>query len=192
MDTTTIEEQTGIRLAEELAGSEMPSLFTTGCMERHWCPSQPSDSQEVGPVITVEAEIVINCPVEVVFAAITDIASLPKWQPSITDSRQTTPGPVGVGTRGINARTVMGQRVETTFEVTAFIPNQTLAVRSLTGPVSYELRYTLTPVAGGTQLHEILQGEPKGFFKVAEPLLANMLKKEFAEDLARLKALLER
>lgn len=142
-------------------------------------------------MITVEAEIVINRPVEVVFAAATDIPNWPKWQTSISESRQTTPGPVGVGTRGVNVRTVMGQRVETTFEVTEFTLNQSFAVRSLSGPVSYEVRVTLTPVAGGTRLHQILQGEPKGFFKVAEPLLASTVKKDFAEDLARLKALLE-
>lgn len=142
-------------------------------------------------MITVENEIIINRPVEVVFAAITDIPNVPKWQTGVTESRQTTPGPVGVGTRGVNVRTVLGQRLETTFEVTEFTPNQTFALRSLTGPVSYELRTTLAPVSGGTRLHSILRAEPRGFFKVAEPVLASTVKKDFAEDLARLKTLLE-
>jgi uncharacterized membrane protein len=143
-------------------------------------------------MITVENEIIINRPVEVVFAFITDIPNVPKWQTGVTESRQTTAGPVGVGTRGVNVRTVLGQRLETTFEVTEFTPNQTFALRSLTGPVSYDLRTTLAAVAsGGTRLHSVLQAEPKGFFKVAEPVLASTVKKDFAEDLARLKALLE-
>jgi hypothetical protein len=34
-------------------------------------------------------------------------------------------------------------------------------------------------------------GEPRGFFKIAERLVAGGLEKDFAEDLARLKANLE-
>jgi uncharacterized protein YndB with AHSA1/START domain len=142
-------------------------------------------------MMTVEGEIVINRPVEVVFAAITDIPNLPRWQTGLVESRQTTPGPVGVGTRYVGVRTVMGQRLENTFEVTEYVPNQRFAGRTLTGPVSGEFQQTLTPVAGGTQLHAVLQVEPRGFFRVAEPLLASTIKKEFQGDLARLKALLE-
>jgi hypothetical protein len=96
-----------------------------------------------------------------------------------------------VGTQGVNVRTVIGQRLESTFEVTEFAPNRLFVTRSLTGPVSFTLRNTLIPVAGGTRLQFLLEGEPRGFFKVAEPVLASMVKKEVADDLARLKALLE-
>jgi hypothetical protein len=46
-------------------------------------------------------------------------------------------------------------------------------------------------VAGGTQVTGTLVGEPGGFFKLAEPLLVSMIKRQFEADLANLKDLLE-
>jgi uncharacterized protein YndB with AHSA1/START domain len=143
-------------------------------------------------MITFENEIVINRPVEVVFAAVTDIPGWRRWQPGLLESRQTTPEPVGVGTKAVTVRTNFGQRFQIGVDVTEFVPNHLFAFRSVSGPITVMIRMTLTPVAGGTRLHQQTEGPPHGVFTVAEPVLARPLKKEMPDGLARIKALLER
>jgi uncharacterized protein YndB with AHSA1/START domain len=143
-------------------------------------------------MIAFENATAIKCPVEIVFAAITDIPGWRRWQPNLLESRQTTPEPVGVGTQAVNVRANFGQRFQIRVEVTEFVPNHRFAFRSVSGPITVMIRMTLTPVAGGTRLHQQTEGPPHGVFTVAEPVLARPLKKEMPDGLARIKALLER
>jgi uncharacterized protein YndB with AHSA1/START domain len=142
-------------------------------------------------MITFENEIVINRPVEVVFAAVTDIPGWRRWQPGLLESRQTPPEPVGVGTQAVNVRANFGRRFAIRVDVTEFVPNHLFAFRSVSGPITVTIRMTLTPVAGGTRLQQRTEGQPHGFFKVAQPVLAYPLTKEMPDGLARLKALLQ-
>jgi len=142
-------------------------------------------------MITFENEIVINRPVEVVFAAVTDIPGWRRWQPGLLESRQTTPEPVGVGTKAVTVRANFGQRFQIRVDVTEFVPNHLVAFRSVSGPITVKIRMTLTPVAGGARLHQRTEGQPHGFFRVAQPVLAYPLTKEMPDGLARLKVLLE-
>lgn len=142
-------------------------------------------------MISFEVGVIINRPVDTVFSFANDPAKFPQWQPAVVESRQTSPGPLGVGSTGMNARKVMGQRVESTFEVTSYTLNQLFGVTSASGPVAYEITSSFQPVDGGTRLHVHFQGEPQGLFKAAERMLGPTIKKDFEEDYQRLKALLE-
>ena len=142
-------------------------------------------------MISFDLDVTINRPVEAVFTFANDPATFPQWQPAVVESRQTSPGPMGVGATGVNARKVMGQRVESTFEITSYTQNQVLVVKSTSGPVAYEITSSFQPVDGGTRLLLHFQGEPQGIFKAAERVLAPTIKKDFDEDYQRLKALLE-
>jgi uncharacterized protein YndB with AHSA1/START domain len=142
-------------------------------------------------MISFDVEITINRPVESVFAFVSDPSTYPQWQQTVVENRQTSAGPVGVGATGINVRKVMGQRVESTWQITSYSLNEGFGLKSTSGPVAYELRNSFQPVDGSTRLSIHFQGDPKGFFKVAEPLLASTIKKEFEEDSQRLKTLLE-
>ena len=142
-------------------------------------------------MISFDLDVTINRLVETVFAFATDPATFPVWQPSVVESRQTSPGPMGVGTTGMNARKVMGQRVESTFEVTSFTQNHFLSVKSTSGPVAYEITSLFQPVDGGTRLRLHFQGDPQGLFQADERVLATTIKTDFEEDYQRLKALLE-
>lgn len=142
-------------------------------------------------MITFENEIVIKRPAEVVFAALTDVPGWRGWQPGLLESRQTTPGPFGVGAQAATVRANFGQRFQIRVEVTAFEPNHLFAFRSVSGPITVMIRMTLTPVAGGVRLHQLTEGKPHGFFNMLAPVLAIPLKREMPDGLARLKSLLE-
>ncbi len=142
-------------------------------------------------MITVDQEITIQRPVETAFAFMTNLSAFPQWQSDIVEYRQTSAGSLGVGAPGVEARQVMGQRIESTWEITTFAVNSQFGVKSTSGPLAYEIMTDFQPVAGATRLRYQFHGESKGLLKVAEPLLAGNVKKSFEESYQRLKALLE-
>lgn len=142
-------------------------------------------------MITFDLEETIQRPVEAVWSFLDTTSNGTQWQPATIDQRYTSPEPHGLGSVGLNARQVMGRRVETTWEITEYTPERSFTTKSTSGPISYMLSYAFEAVDRGTHLSLHFQGDPNGLFKVAEPLLASTVKKEFVEDHARLKALLE-
>ena len=50
---------------------------------------------------------------------------------------------------------------------------------------------TYTAVPEGTKITTVVEGEPKGFFKLAEGLVVSSLEKNLEEDQNHLKAILE-
>ena len=85
----------------------------------------------------------------------------------------------------------MGQEMKSTLEVTSFVQNQKFSAKVIKGPVPFEATVTFTAEGGGTKVTTHIEGEPKGFFKVAEGALKGQLEKTLEEDGKKLKALLE-
>jgi len=52
-------------------------------------------------------------------------------------------------------------------------------------------KFTFESVAGGTKVTRVTEAELGGFFKLAEPLVARMLKRQFETNFANLKDILE-
>ena len=50
---------------------------------------------------------------------------------------------------------------------------------------------TFEPVADGTRVSESVEGEPGGFFKLAEPLVVKMSQRQFQSDFDNLRDLME-
>ena len=67
-------------------------------------------------MIKVEDSVVIERPVEDVFAYVADQTNAPHWQAGLVEVRRTTDGPVGVGARHTAVRTFMGRRMEVSNE----------------------------------------------------------------------------
>lgn len=133
----------------------------------------------------------INIPVEKVFAYVTDFRKSAEWQNGVIESTQTPDGPAQLGTKFKTTRTLLGQRLEATGEVTEFVPNKKFAFKSTSGPIQFSLVQTFETVAGGTKLIVQVEMEAGGFFKLAEGVLGGNLKKEFESQAAKLKAVLE-
>lgn len=141
-------------------------------------------------MIKVEKSIFINKPVEEVFNFVTAAGNYTKWQAGVTDvieggARNT------VGSQFTEVRKFMGQEMRTTLELTEFVPNARWAAKVVKGPVPYEVNMTFQPVEGGTKVTTYVDGEPKGFFKLAEGMVAGQLEKSLAEDGQKLKEILE-
>jgi hypothetical protein len=57
--------------------------------------------------------------------------------------------------------------------------------------VPYEVTATFEDSGGGTKMTTRVDGEPTGFFKIAEGMVKGQLEKSLEEDSRRLKGILE-
>jgi len=139
----------------------------------------------------VEKSVIINKPVAEVFAYVQKNENYTKWQSGVV-SMQMDEGPDNVvGSRYTEVRKFLGKEMRTTMEITAFTENVKWAAKVIKGQVLYEVTMTYAAVPEGTKVTTVVEGEPKGFFKLAENLVVSGLEKSLEEDQNRLKTLLE-
>jgi uncharacterized protein YndB with AHSA1/START domain len=142
-------------------------------------------------MMKVEKTVVIKKPVAEVFAYSQNIEYATKWQSGVVAMKMEEGLDNHVGSKYSEVRKFMGQEMKTTMEITAFKENEKWAAKVVKGPVPYEVTMTYTAVPEGTRITTVVEGEPKGFFKLAEGLVASTLDKSLEEDNNHLKALLE-
>lgn len=139
----------------------------------------------------MEMSIVINRPVEEVFEFVTNPENEPLYRSGLLESEITSEGPYGVGTTTREVSQFLGRRIETTAIITEYEPNRKIALKTTSGPIPFNLSQTFEPVGGGTKVTTALEGEVGGFFKLAEPVVVRMGKRQAEAELANLKDLLE-
>lgn len=142
-------------------------------------------------MIEIRNSLRINRPVEDVFAFVTKVENLPKWAGPVTEARQTSEGPVGVGTTQIQVAQFLGRRAESSQEVTEYELNKKFSSKTTSGPLPIEVHYTFEPVDGGTRLQLEGNVEAGGFFRLAESVVGRMLQRQTDADAQTLKELLE-
>jgi uncharacterized membrane protein len=86
----------------------------------------------------------------------------------------------------------LGRGLIYTYEIVEDVPGERLVMRTAEGPFPMETTYTWSDVDGGTRMTLRNRGEPKGFSKVAGPVLAMAMRRANRHDLERLKSILER
>ena len=141
-------------------------------------------------MIKAENVVIINKPVEEVFAFTNEPENTAKWQPDVV-SVEYPNGKPKEGDQFKEVRKFMGKDMETTLEITALKPNVQYSAKTLTGPVPYEVSVNFESVEGGTKMTTVIEGEAGGFFKLAEGMVAKQLNKSLKEDSERLKSVLE-
>lgn len=136
-------------------------------------------------------EVEIDRPVHHVFVYSTDPEKLPTWQTNTVSSKPETDGPLGVGTRLREIhRGPGGKEFASVVEVTQYAPDRAFALHVVEGtPIDAELTYT--PTDRGTLVRFRAHGKLTGAMRLAEPILGRMLKRQFAEQVATLKRVLE-
>ncbi len=139
----------------------------------------------------LESSITINRPVEAVWAYISDFDNLPLWHTGTVETRLISEPPVRQGTTYVWVGQTLGKRMEVNSEVTEFEPHRAWAYKSISGPIASTARYSLEPADNGTRMTISVEGEVGGFFKLAEPVMAAMLRRQFEGALANVKDILE-
>jgi uncharacterized protein YndB with AHSA1/START domain len=142
--------------------------------------------------VDVLTETTIDRPLEEVASYVADPSNAPEWYPNITSAEWKTSPPLERGSRIAFAARFMGRRLEYTYEVIDFVPNERLVMRTVEGPFPMETTYTWQAVADGeTRMTLRNRGGPSGLAKVAAPVMAAATRRANKKDLRSLQSILE-
>src|SRR5262245_17816971 len=135
----------------------------------------PPNNGGIDPMHAVTSSIIIQRPIEEVFAFVTDAWNNILWQAKsgLKETRQAPESPVGVGTRITEVWNFMGRTEENVSEVTEYAPysRYVRSQVSADGPIKRGV-ITFESVAEGTRWTSVVEVETTGLFDIAEPLLA--------------------
>ena len=123
---------------------------------------------------SIEGEIIINQPVDVVFDYVADQSNEPQYNPQMVRAEKITPGPVTKGTQFRSAAASMGRTAAMLITCTRYERPALLA--STTAMQQADISYTLTfePTATGTRMRWSGRVQPKGAFRSLGPLITWM------------------
>jgi uncharacterized protein YndB with AHSA1/START domain len=116
--------------------------------------------------------------------------NIPDWNYAISASQASPSGPIGVGTR-IRQRRTLPRPAEEQLQVTELLPGRRLVLAGDVGPLHGTLSYVLQPTSDGTRLTNAAELEASGSLRLAAPLFAGRIRAAVAENLATLKRILE-
>jgi hypothetical protein len=114
-----------------------------------------------------------------------------QWQYGTLASVQISRGEVGRGTLFRVVGHLLGRRIETMYEVTVFDPNKSYGFKSVSGPVDTYTLYTFGVAEGGTKIDLSTETNPRDFLELNGAIVVKKLKKQYKENLAILKNVLE-
>jgi hypothetical protein len=140
----------------------------------------------------IELSIVIRRPIEEAFAFLANLENDVKWHSAFVEVRKTSGDSPGVGARLLVFERVLGRRTPgTEYEVTEYEPNRIAAWKTVSGPLQLQFWRTFERVESGTRFAVRYEGQPRGFLKLAWPLITGMVKRQQGGDMRKLKDLME-
>jgi uncharacterized membrane protein len=143
-------------------------------------------------MINVQESIVINRPIEDVFAFVANFENHPQWESNFQKVKLITSTPSGVGTKYQCDLRLRGQTVTSMFEITEYALNKKIAfVSEPAGPAKANGSFLFEAVPGGTKITLVPRPEFRGLFKLMEPMMAGYVRKQNQDHLKKLKNILE-
>ncbi len=142
--------------------------------------------------VDVLTSIIISCPLKKVAAYASNPSNAPEWYVNIKSVEWKTPEIVEIGSKmGFQAQ-FMGRKLEYTYEIVEFLPNQKLVMRTAEGPFPMETTYTWEAIEENQTLMTLRnRGKPSGFSKWMAPLVVKMMRNANKKDLNKIKQILE-
>jgi uncharacterized protein YndB with AHSA1/START domain len=139
----------------------------------------------------VEESVQIDRPPQEVFDYVSNPENLPEWSGLAIEVKD-VPISLREGDEFTIIGKFLGRRFETPFQRSSYERNRANTDRATGGPIpNQDWTYTFEQVPAGTRLSRAVEGEPGGFFKLADPLIERALKRQIRVDLETLKDLLE-
>lgn len=134
-----------------------------------------------------QASIVVNRPIEDIFALVSNPEYISVWMPGIMESKLTSARPIRVGT---TFRMTINFMADYNCEVTEYEPNRKFVFEGRSWAEKLKSEFTFDPVANGTRIDYVDEFD-SGFFKPLEPILKGRNKRHTKDSFAKLKQLLE-
>lgn len=143
--------------------------------------------------VTLEHEVEIRRPVGEVFDFVSDSEHLPAWMAGVKRVSRSSPGPIGVGTTYQVVAKMLGRRVDSTYEVTAFEPDRLVSARMTSPLFAFEETYRFEAEDDDRTLVRVdAEVRPSGPLRFLGPLLGVAMQRQVQADHRRLRSTLER
>lgn len=140
---------------------------------------------------SLNLHILIYRPLQQVFTFITTPENDFQWQYGTLASEQISKGEIGVGTLFRTVAHFMGRRIESIYEVTEYEVDKRYGFTSLSGPVDSRTLYTFEVIQNRTKINISTETNPRGVLKTDNLSDERKFRKQYQENLALLKNLLE-
>jgi uncharacterized membrane protein len=141
--------------------------------------------------IDIRAMIDVARPREQVAAYLRDPGNDPSWIGGLRSARLVTDPPVGVGSRVERVASFLGRRIEYLNEVTELTRTR-LAMRSVRSPFPMRVTYGFDDAGeAATEVSVRVQGDASRLYRLADPLMAWLVRRSVRRDLRTLKRVLE-
>jgi carbon monoxide dehydrogenase subunit G len=145
--------------------------------------------------LRIEAIVTIDRPLDRVWRFMTDFSNYPKIHPTFVEMKQTSSGPVGVGT----TFDAMHQKAVYHLRIGEYEPNRKFTLEHVSGLFKGTVDiFTMETVEGRTRLSWVIDAKLGGKYKIAEPfvevvgpILARGGTRELEAGLGTIKSLLE-
>jgi hypothetical protein len=141
-------------------------------------------------MISFANTIDIDCEPADVYAYIADLEHTPEWNWAITSTRKVSPGPVAVGSRSRQTRSVPRPAVEM-LEVARLDPDRRIDVVGDLASFPAHLTYELSRGPQGTTLTNSVEIDPPAPLGLLGSLFTGRIQASVAENLGVLRTVLE-
>jgi uncharacterized membrane protein len=141
--------------------------------------------------IDTRAVITVGRSREEVAAYLRDPANDPTWIGGLRSARLVGEPPVGVGSQVERVASFLGRRIEYVNEITD-LSGTRLAMRSVRSPFPMRVTYGFDDAGGAaTEVSVRVEGDASRLYRLADPLLAMLVRRSVRRDLRTLKRVLE-
>lgn len=142
------------------------------------------------------AEIGINRPIEDVWAFVSDVRTMDRWVTGVSGARQSSDGPLAVGSAVESQYRYAGRTHDIKYEVTALEPGSRLTLTATSSPFPLVWSVELRRADSGTVVRNTVDAGADSFitaiiFLLFWPLFRLGMRRGIRKDLERLKAALE-
>jgi len=141
-------------------------------------------------MIEINGEIVVEKPIEAVFAFVSDPTNTPRYQPDIVSTRVETPGPVRLGTRFKETMKMGPWKLDSSCEVVEFERPGGVTFEATGQTLRYRCRFMFEPVPNGTRIRIAGTARLQGWRRLMEPMMRAGMRKAVPQQLARMRACL--
>lgn len=139
------------------------------------------------------ATIFIDLPVQEVFEYVMDIPNDAHWRTKtgVVEAAYTSDPPLGVGTTGFDRISANGRDMIVEWRTVEYEPGRLARWEYVSGPLRGFGGYICEPAGDGTRFTLEANSKLTGPFRLAEPILGLIVRRQVQADVQKLKTILE-
>jgi hypothetical protein len=140
----------------------------------------------------IEVTVRVARPAPEVFAVVSDVRNNPRWQRGMVSCEWTSPEPHGLGATYDQTARFLRRDIVSKFEVSEFEPGRKITVQTVVSPFPIvETRRVDPDGDAASHVAVTVGGDASGFFRIAAPMVRQIVARSVRDDYRRLARKLE-